>query len=66
MALFKECLKEFETGDEKPGKDNIFLFSTEGLKERLKMLKHQIQNLSGPVESKISNIIILINLNMQV
>ena len=60
MVLLIECLKEFETVDEKPGKVNVFPLSTEVLKERVKMLKHQIWNLPKPVERKILNIIKLI------
>lgn len=54
MVLFRECLKEFEAGDEEPGKVNIFPFSTEVLQERVKLLKHQAQNLVQPMESKIN------------
>ena len=57
MALFKESLKEFETGDDKPGLINIFPYTTEVLKERLKLLKHRICNLPEPMETKILNII---------
>ena len=59
-VLFKECLKEFEAG-----RVNVFPFSTEVLKEILKLLKHQIHNLLEPVESKILNIIEIIIRNMQ-
>ena len=60
-VLFIESLREFETGNDKPGCVHIFPYTTEVLKQQLKLLKHQICNIPEPVETKILNIIKIID-----